>query len=465
MNASITIKCATELTIDQSAVSDLEAVYGKIAKRIIPFLTLLFTMAYVDRNNLGFAHDRMILDLKFSQTIYGFGAGIMYLGYALFEIPSNLLLPKIGARRTFARITILWGITSLATMFVKTPMQFYILRFLLGSFEAGMFPGALLYLTYWFPSRRGAQMVSLFATSMPISNILSGAVSPWIMGSMGGRAGLANWQWLFMLEGIPSIVLGILALLIMVDKPAEAGWLTEGDKRLLLADLEVDRRATGPREHGFGEALKLPKLWLLTVIRFCGVSANLTVIYWLPSIIKDLGVESRFTTGILFALPSVAGLVGLVLLGRHSDRTGERRYHCALAYLASGLGLIGTGFFVGSPVLAFVCVVMTIAGPMMANGPFWQIPRLLLAGPAAAGGIALINSIGSLSGWIGPSALGWLQDVTGKVTTGLYVLAGLEILATVLILLTVPRSVPITATSLTARQAPPTQNPRKGFRH
>jgi MFS family permease len=340
-------------------------------------------------------------------------------------------------------------------MFVTTPIQFYILRFLLGSFEAGMFPGALLYLTYWFPNRRGAQMVSLFAISMPISNILSGTVSPWIMESMGGRAGFANWQWLFLMEGIPSILLGILTLLIMVDKPAEAGWLTEVEKRLVLADLEEDRHAAGSREHGFGSALKLPKLWLLTVIRFCGVSANLTVIYWLPSIIKDLGVESGFTMRVLFALPYVAALAGLVLLSRHSDRTLERRYHSALPYLASGMGLIGIGFFVGSPVLAYVCLVTAVAGPMMANGPFWQIPRMLLAGPAAAGGIALINSIGSLSGWVGPSVLGWLEDATGKVTTGLYVIAGLETLAAVLILLTVPDSVATTATAEELYQAKP----------
>jgi MFS family permease len=441
------IKRAPELTLSQSAAGHLDAVYVKIAKRIIPFLALLFLMAWLDRYNLGFAKLQMVKDLKFSEAVYGFGAGIVYLGYALFEIPSNLFLEKIGARKTFARITILWGVTSIATMVVRTPVQFYILRFLLGSFEAGLFPGVLVYLTYWFPARRGAQMVSLFVTSIPISIILGGPVSGWIMGAMGGRAGLANWQWLFVLEGIPSIVVGIFALLILVDKPAEAGWLTEGERRLVLADLEADRRAAGPREHGFGQALKVGKVWLLTAIRFCGTSSNITIGFWVPAIIRGFGVKSTFAIGMLSTVPYIAALVGVVLVGRHSDRTLERRYHSALPYLASGLGLIGIGVFAGAPGLAFACLTMAVAGPIISNGPFWQIPPILLAGPAAAAGFALINSIGSLSGWVGPSVVGWLEDITGKTTTGLYVVAGLEVLATVLILLFVPRSVGTRATA------------------
>jgi D-galactonate transporter len=427
--------------ISPSATSDLDAVYGKIAKRVIPFLALLYLMAWLDRYNLGFAKLQMLKDLGFSEAVYGFGAGIVYFGYALFEIPSNLLLERIGARKTFARITILWGVASIATIFVRTPAQFYFLRFLLGSFEAGLFPGVVVYLTYWFPARRSAQMVSLFVTSIPVSIILGGPISGWIMAAMGGRAGLANWQWLFILEGFPSILVGILALLIMVDKPAEAGWLTEREKRLVLTDLEADRRAAGPREHGFGQALTLGKVWLLTVIRFCGNSSNITIGFWVPAIIRGFGVKSAFTIGMLSTVPYIAALVGVVLVGRHSDRTLERRYHSALPYLASGLGLIGIGVFVGSPVLAFGCMVLAVAGPIISNGPFWQIPATLLAGPAAAGGIALINSIGSLSGWVGPSVVGWLADLTGKTTTGLYVVAGLEVLATVLVFLFIPRSV------------------------
>src|ERR1700676_5432653 len=237
------IQRATEYAVPgPSATGDLDAVYVKIAKRIVPFLVLLFMMAWLDRYNLGFAKLQMVKDLGFSEAVYGFGAGIVYLGYMLFEIPSNLLLERIGARKTFARITILWGITSIATMLVKTPTSFYILRFLLGSFEAGLLPGVILYLTYWFPARRRALMQALFGTSIPISVIVGGPISGWIMGSMGGRGGLANWQWLFVLEGIPSVIVGLLTLGIVVDKPSEARWLTEREKRLVLDDLEADNR-------------------------------------------------------------------------------------------------------------------------------------------------------------------------------------------------------------------------------
>src|SRR5215475_9786902 len=314
-------------TCSRSAgVGDVEAVYIKIAKRIIPFLALLFVMAWLDRYNLGFAKLQMVKDLGFSQAVYGFGAGIVYLGYMLFEIPSNLLLERFGARKTFARITILWGITSIATMFVKTATLFYILRFLLGSFEAGLFPGAVLYLTYWFPARRRAQMQALFATSIPISVILGGPVSGWIMSSMGGRLGLANWQWLFLLEGLPSIVVGLLALAIIVDKPARATWLTETEKQLVLADLEADHHEAGARKHGLAEALKLSRLWLMTLIYFCATSSNVTLGFWIPSIIQSFGVKSTISIGLLSAIPYVAAMIGMVLVGRHSDRTRERRY-------------------------------------------------------------------------------------------------------------------------------------------
>ena len=432
-------RAAESVTPSPSAAADIEKVYVKIAKRIVPFLVLLFMMAWLDRYNLGFAKLQMVKDLGFSEAVYGFGAGIVYLGYMLFEIPSNLLLERIGARKTFARITILWGITSIAMMLVKTATWFYILRFVLGSFEAGLLPGVILYLTYWFPARRRAQMVAGFLTSIPLSAVLGGPISGWIMGSLGGRAGLANWQWLFVLEGIPSIVVGLLALLIVVDKPAAASWLTEGEKRLVLADLEADRRQAGPREHGFGQALRLPRMWLLVAIHFCGVSSNNTIGFWVPTIIQGLGVKSTLTIGMLSTVPYIGALIGMVLVSRHSDRTLERRYHAALPCLACAVGLIGIGWFANSPVLAFTALVLAVAGPLSGNAVWWTMPPMLLADTAAAGCIALINSIGSLSGWVGASVVGWLEDLTGKTSTGLYVVAGLEALGAALILLFIPR--------------------------
>jgi D-galactonate transporter len=421
------------------AVGDVEAVYGKIARRVLPFLTLLFVVAWLDRVNIGFAKLQMTQDLSFSEAVFGFGAGIFYVGYLLFEVPSNLLLEKIGARKTMARITILWGLTTVATMFVTSATSFYILRFLLGAFEAGLYPGVILYLTYWFPARRRAQMLGLFMTSVPIGGILGGPVAGWIMGTMGGTAGYANWQWLFILEGLPSIILGLVTLAVLDDKPDQARWLTEGEKRLVQADLEQDRRLAGDRKHSFLEALKVPQVWLLALIYFCLVSANPTLGFWLPTIIKGLGVESATVIGLLASFPYIVGVIATILVGRHSDRYLERRYHCGLATLTAAVGLIMIGVLSDSPVLSFLALVVAVAGVLSAFAPFWQMPTMLLTGSAAAGGIALINSLGNLSGFVGPWLVGVLKDFTGTTATGLYAVAGLEVLCTVLILLFVPR--------------------------
>jgi D-galactonate transporter len=418
--------------------ADLDIIYAKIARRTVPFLVLLFLMAWLDRYNLGFAKLQMVKDLGFSEAVYGFGAGIVYLGYMLFEIPSNLLLERIGARKTFARITILWGVTSMAMMLVKTATSFYFLRFLLGSFEAGLLPGVVLYLTYWFPAPRRGQMVAAFLTSIPLATVLGGPLSGWVMGAMGGRAGLANWQWLFLLEGVPSVVVGVAAYFVLVDKPAMAWWLTEGEKRLVLADLEADRQNAGAREHGFSQAVRMPRVWLLTAIHFCALSSNITIGFWVPSIIQGFGVANTLKIGLLATVPYIAALISMVVVGRHSDRTLERRYHAAVPCLVCAVGLVGIGLLARTPALAFVALVVAVAGALCYNGPFWQLPPMLLAGSAAAGGIALINALGNLSGWAGPSIVGSLEDLTGKTSTGLYVVAGLEVLAAVLLLSFIP---------------------------
>jgi D-galactonate transporter len=420
------------------SLGDVDAVYTKIGKRLIPFLTLLFVTAWLDRYNIGFAKLQMAKDLGFSEAVYGFGAGIVYLGYMLFEVPSNLLLQKIGARKTFARITILWGLTSIATMLVKTATGFYILRFLLGSFEAGLLPGVVLYLTYWFPARRRALMLGLFLISVPITGIFGNPLSGWIMGSMGQRMGLANWQWLFLLEGIPSIIVGLLALTVVVDKPGDAPWLSEEEKRLLRADLDEDFDNAGPREHSLSDGLRGGRVWLLAVTFFCLISTNVTLPFWMPTVIQDLGVKSTVSNGLLSAVPYVFGLLAIVLVGWHSDRTQERRYHSALPCLGCAISLVSVGIFAHTPVLAFLALISAQACASGAAPPFWQIPSMLLAGTAAAAGIALINSIGNLSGWLGPSVVGWLKDLTGTTSSGLYVVAGLEVVATLLILCFVP---------------------------
>jgi sugar phosphate permease len=346
-------RAADQQLFAPAKAGDLEAVYLKIAKRIMPFLILLFVVAWLDRVNVGFAKLQMSTDLGFSEAVYGFGAGIFFLGYLLFEIPSNLFLEKIGARKTIARITLLWGTTSIAMMFVKTATWFYILRFLLGAFEAGLYPGVLLYLTYWFPARHRAQMTGVFETAIPVAGILGSPISGWIMGVVSKGAGLANWQWLFLIEGIPSIIMGILTLAFVVDTPGAARWLTASEKRFVIADLEADQRQAGPRRHRFGEALREPRMWLLTVIYFCLVSANPTLGFWGPTIINNLGVKNNRMIGLLSAVPYLIAVVGIILVSRHSDRTFERRYHCALSCLAAAVGLVSIGVFASSPPLAF----------------------------------------------------------------------------------------------------------------
>src|SRR5262245_13156504 len=428
-----------ETVIPRAEVSDVEALYDKIAWRIMPFLVLLFVVAWLDRINVGFARLQMVEDLGFSDAAYGFGAGIFYLGYLLFEIPSNLVLERIGARKTFARITILWGLTSMTTLLVKTAGWFYVLRFLLGAFEAGLLPGAVLYLTYWFPTRRRARMTGLFLAAIPIAGVLGGPLSALIMGSMGGRLGLANWQWLFLLEGIPSVILGLTTFAILTDKPSEARWLTEAERRDVLADLEADNREAGPRQHGLMHALANPVVWLVTAIQFCLTSGIPTVDFWGPTIIQGLGVKDDLTIGLLFAVPNIIAVISLIVVSRHSDRTLERRYHSALPCLVCAVGLAAIGVFANHPPIAFAALVLARLGPVTAGASFWQFPSMLLAGTAAAGGIALINSIGSFSGLVAPFAIGRLRDLTGTTSAGLYVVSGLELIAAVLILLYMPR--------------------------
>jgi len=428
-----------ETAIVRAEISDVEMLYDKIARRIMPFLVLLFVVAWLDRINVGFARLQMAQDLGFSDAAYGFGAGIFYLGYLLFEIPSNLLLERIGARKTFARITILWGITSMATLLVKTAGWFYFLRFLLGAFEAGLLPGAILYLTYWFPTRRRARMTGLFLAAIPIAGVIGGPISGLIMGTMGGRLGLANWQWLFLLEGILSVMLGLIALAVLADKPGQASWLTAAQRREVIADLEADNREAGPRPHGLMRALTNPLVWLLTTIQFCLTSGNPTVGFWSPTIIQGLGVKDDLTIGLLFAVQNIIAVICLLVVSRHSDQTMERRYHSALPCLVCAVGLASIGWFANHPVIAFAALVLATLGPPTASASFWQFPPMLLSGTAAAAGIALINSIGSFSGWVAPFVIGWLRDLTGTTSAGLYVVAGLELLAGVLILIYMPR--------------------------
>lgn len=416
------------------AVSKEDSVYARVSRRIVPLIMLCYVVAYLDRVNVGFAKLQMSQALNFSETVYGLGAGIFFIGYFLFEVPSNLLLEKIGARKTLARITILWGLASMAMIYVKTPTSFYVMRFLLGIFEAGFFPGVVLYLTYWFPSAHRARINGLFMTSFAIAGVVGGPIAGFIMSRMEGVGHLANWQWLFLLEGIPSVLAGFAVLVWLPETPRQAKWLSAAEQDAVIRAVEVENR--DPAKHAsFGAALANARVWICALIYFCVVSGNATIAFWTPSIIKELGVQGNFQIGLIAAIPFIAGTIAMVWNGAHSDRTGERRMHCAIAALIASAGLVATGALLGTPLLALLALTVAAIGILAAFPVFWSIPAVFLAGTAAAGGIALINSIGNLAGFVAPYMIGWLKTSTGHLSAGLYFVAALELGAAVLVIL------------------------------
>ncbi|MBB2895276.1 MFS transporter [Pseudomonas sp. AS2.8] len=416
---------------DSTAIA---ATYRKIAWRLLPFLVFLFVLAWIDRVNVGFAKLAMLDDLGFSEAVYGLGAGIFFIGYFLFEVPSNLLLEKIGARRTLARITILWGLTSVAMAYVESPMSFYVLRFLLGAFEAGFFPGVVLYLTYWFPAAQRARINGMFMTSFAIAGVVGGPIAGFIMSRMVGVGSLANWQWLFIIEGIPSVLAGIAVLRYLPEKPAQAKWLTQAERDHVSQ--VIAREDAAPEKHSDLKSLvRNPRVWLCALVYFCIVSGNATIAFWTPSVIKSLGIDNNMTIGLLAAIPFIIGTLAMLWNGHHSDQTGERRAHCAIAALLAGLGLIATGLCLGNATLALIALTVAAAGILAAFPVFWSIPGAFLAGTAAAGGIALINCIGNLAGFVAPYMIGFLRTLTGSLSAGLYFVAALEILAAVMVFL------------------------------
>lgn len=437
---------ATETAAGEAAL--LQEGHRRAAARLIPFLVFLFVLAWIDRVNVGFAKLSMLSDLKFSETVYGIGAGIFFIGYFFFEVPSNLLLERIGAKKTLARITILWGINSILMAWVESETSFYVLRFLLGVFEAGFFPGVVLYLTYWFPAEKRSQINGLFMTSFAIAGVVGGPLAGWIMSSMGGVLGHANWQWLFILEGIPSVLAGIAVLAFLPDRPKDARWLSPDMAQAMTTRLESEAKANA-KEHNFKAALTDWRVWFCTLLYFCIVSGNATIAFWTPSIIKEIGIQGNFTIGLVAAIPFIAGTAAMVWNGKHSDRTGEVRLHCAFAALIAAIGLTATGALIGNALGALIALTVAAVGILAAFPVFWAMPQTFLTGTAAAGGIAVINSIGNLAGFVAPYTIGLSTQVTGSSSSGLYVVAGFELLAAVLLFsvgkITAPARAPVAA--------------------
>ena len=389
---------------------------AKVRRRLIPILFLVYIVAYLDRINVGFAALQMNRSLGFSATVYGLGAGIFFLGYVLFEIPSNLILARVGARIWIARIMITWGLVSAATMFVRTAVGFYTLRFLLGAAEAGFFPGIIYYLTRWFPPRERAQTVAAFMTATLAAGIVGGPISGALL-SLHGAGGLAGWQWLFLLEGAPAVVLGVAVLRVLPDGPSDARWLSEAERAAIEADL-VDESTRPADTRTAGAALTSGRLWLLAAVYFTIPVALYGMGFFLPQIVKASSGAGDFAVGVLTAVPYLVGAAGMIVVGRHSDRTGERRWHVAGSAIAGGAAFALAAAAHGTATsLALLSVAMLAVASMF--GPFWSLATSFVSGAGAAAGIALVNSVGNIGGFVGPYVLGWLKDATGSYAAGL----------------------------------------------
>ncbi|WP_423200411.1 Tartrate transporter [Cupriavidus sp. H19C3] len=428
---------ARQRAVPSHAGDEVRRTYAKVTLRIIPFLFICYVFAYLDRVNIGFAALQMKQDLSFSDAVYGLGAGIFFLGYFLFEVPSNLLLEKIGARKTLMRIMVVWGCISASFAVITTPMQFYVARFLLGAFEAGFFPGIVLYLTYWYPPAMRGKIITLFMSAIAVSGVIGGPLSGWIMAHLSGASGLAGWQWLFLIEAVPSIILGVLVMFVLSDKPADARWLTAREKALVVH--EVGGIAAHGHGHSFMQTLRDPRLYALSMIYFT-IAAGLYIIsFWLPEMVRGFHVTDPFRIGVLTAIPYVVACVGMVLVGKHSDKTGERRWHVALGMIVAALGLVAVTFVHGSLVVALLVFSITTVGILTAMPLFWTIPTSYLSSSGAAGGIAVINSIGLIGGFASPSVLGWVKVTTGSLDNGLYTFALALVLGAILLLAAMPR--------------------------
>jgi MFS family permease len=469
----------------EEAAADLGSAVAAVRARLIPFLFLLYIFAYLDRINVGFAALQMNQALGFSDATYGLGAGIFFLGYTAFEIPSNVILARVGARLWIARIMITWGLVSASMMFVRSAAMFYTLRLLLGLAEAGFFPGIIFYLTQWFPARERARTIAAFMTATLTAGIVGGPLSGALL-SMHGLGGLAGWQWLFVLEGVPAVLLGLVVLRVLVEGPEDARWLTARQKAALGETLRAEGLTRGqtrgqtptrdpgaPRQHGeppmsfsrtnstisadqpglwgltrgqtpgqtpdghsVGGALRDRRLWLLAAVYFVVPVALYAFGFFLPQIIQTSFAGSTFAIGVISAVPYIAGSVAMILAGRHSDRTGERRWHVTVAALVSAVGFVAAAFAPGI-VLSMLALSIAMAGLASMFGPFWTLATSFVSGVGAAAGIALINSVGNVGGFVGPYALGAIKDATDSFAAGL-ILIGITVAAGGLLVLASP---------------------------
>ncbi|WP_153101987.1 MFS transporter [Paraburkholderia hayleyella] len=415
--------------------AEVERTYRKVFWRIVPFLMLCYVVAYLDRVNVGFAKLQMSQDLAFSETVFGLGAGVFFIGYFLFELPSNILMHKIGARIWIARIMITWGILSALFVFVKTPAQFYTLRFLLGVAEAGFYPGVILYLTYWFPSHRRAKIIAVFMSAIPVSGIFGNPLSGWIMQVFHGDHGFAGWQWMFVIEAVPAIAIGIATILYLDNNIASAKWLNAHEKKLLTDAIDAQQLEKS-KTHSVAAVFRDPRTWWMSLIYFAFVTGQYGLTFWMPTLVKSTGVSGAFEIGLLSAIPFLCAIVVMNLMGHSSDKRRERRWHLILPSLCGAIGFSAAASFADNTVVSIVFLSLAAAGVLTCAPLFWSLPTAFMSGASAAAGIAIINSIGNLAGFASPYMIGYLKDLTHSTASGMYVLSAMLVMGAIAVWLT-----------------------------
>ncbi|GAA4490437.1 MFS transporter [Rhodococcus olei] len=432
---------------------ELDGLYRRIALRLLPFLFLAYVINSIDRANISFAKLRMVDDLGLSNATYGLGASLFFVGYVLFEVPSNLYMQRVGARLTVMRIMILWGLITVATGFVNTPGQLYVLRFLLGVAEAGFFPCIILYLTYWFPAARRGRITSMFMLAVPASGLMSGPLAAWIMTAFDGTHGMQGWRVLFIYEGIPAVALGVAAWFLLPNGPQTADWLDTRERDLVTAAVAAeDERPDATVKGALRRVVTDGRVWLAGFVFFAMYAGFNVLAYWAPTLLHDLGVTDLTTIGLLTTLPSIGAVIGMLVAGRSSDRTMERRFHVAVPLTVSGICF--AAMTLTSSNLLLSISLLTIAA-MMCFGAlpvFWTIPPSYLAKASAAGGIAFISSLGGVSAFVTPNIIGQIATRTGSMDNAMYFVAGILLVAGVVIVKGIP------AAALGERRLRPTTN-------
>ncbi|MBB3212563.1 D-galactonate transporter [Herbaspirillum sp. Sphag1AN] len=415
-------------------------VYAKVFWRIMPFLMLCYVIAYLDRVNVGFAKLQMSVDLGFSETVFGLGAGVFFIGYFLFEVPSNILMHKVGARIWIARIMITWGVLSAAFMFVSTPTQFYVLRFLLGLAEAGFYPGIILYLTYWYPSHRRAKVIAVFMSGIPVAGILGNPLSGWIMDAFHGSSGMQGWQWMFVIEAVPAVLIGLATLLYLDNGIAKAKWLSDDEKALLQSEIDLDQKGK-ESVRSFADIVFDKRVWLMCLIYFCFVMGQYGLTLWMPTLVKATGVTGNLHIGLLSAIPFGCAIIAMNLIGRSADARRERRWHLIVPAMMGAVGFVGAAVFADNTAISIASLSLAAAGVLTCAPLFWSLPTAFLSGAAAAVGIAAINSVGNLAGFVSPYLIGYLKDLTHSGATGMYMLALMLVVGSIAVLVTSPKLV------------------------